>query len=132
MRKRNPDAKKNWNIANSDRIKKLGKDWRHANPDKVKALNLRRYGLTVEQFNDMLTRQDNKCFICCKPESSKTKSGKIRSLCIDHNHKTGKIRGLLCSNCNNGVGHLKIDEGPDLLLKALEYYLITSTKRKKA
>jgi len=47
---------------------------------------------------------------------------------IDHNHKTGKYRGLLCDNCNLGLGHFK--DSPALLAKAIEYLRAGSTKRK--
>jgi hypothetical protein len=55
----------------------------------------RRYGLSAADYNLMLARQDGVCAIC-------KRSG--RKLCVDHCHATGKVRGLLCSNCNRGLG----------------------------
>jgi len=57
----------------------------------------RRYGITLDDYNEMLKKQSNKCKICkISPDNLK------RKLCIDHCHETGKIRGLLCDKCNNG------------------------------
>ena len=52
----------------------------------------------------MLEKQNNKCAICKKDRNIFKKR-----LCVDHCHSTGKIRGLLCTNCNQGIGHLKDD-----------------------
>lgn len=59
----------------------------------------REYGLTQEQYDDMILSQKNLCAICNQPSK--------RTLHIDHNHETGKIRALLCSNCNLGIGNFK-------------------------
>lgn len=62
---------------------------------------LRNYGLTQDQFNDMVKAQDGKCAICdIKPP---------RTLHVDHCHDTGKIRKLLCDGCNQGIGLFKED-----------------------
>lgn len=58
------------------------------------------YGITPEQKNQMLEQQQNRCLICEKDISGKAKSH------IDHCHNTGKIRGILCSNCNRAIGLL--------------------------
>ena len=58
-----------------------------------------RYGITMEDYYKMLEAQNNKCAVC-KIEATKT-------LDVDHDHNTGKVRGLLCNNCNRGLGHLK-------------------------
>ena len=60
-----------------------------------------RYGITLETYNDMLFEQDGVCKIC------KGKNNSKQSLAVDHCHKTGKIRGLLCSPCNIMLGHSK-------------------------
>lgn len=57
------------------------------------------YGLTIEQYNDMLEGQDSKCAICEKP-FTKTPH-------VDHSHITGKVRGLLCRGCNIGIAHFE-------------------------
>lgn len=63
----------------------------------------REYGITQETFEILLKKQDGKCAICkIAPENIKNKV-----LNVDHNHKTKEVRGLLCNNCNRGLGHLK-------------------------
>ncbi len=58
----------------------------------------------------MLKKQDGKCAICKKVETSvNKKTNKFKDLSVDHCHKTGKIRGLLCSRCNSGLGFFKDD-----------------------
>jgi len=77
------------------------KQWRKNNPDKEKNNYLRtRYGITLEDFNTMHEKQKGCCAICGK-SSDENKQG----LSVDHNHKTGKVRGLLCSHCNFVIGY---------------------------
>ena len=64
--------------------------------------------------------QNNKCAICDKEETRKLK-GTLMRLCLDHNHVTGKIRALLCHDCNSGLG--KFYDSPDLLTKAAIYLM---------
>jgi len=64
----------------------------------------KRYGITQEQYLVMLAEQDGKCAICGREESALSRSGKIKPLAVDHCHTTGKVRKLLCFNCNNGLG----------------------------
>ena len=71
----------------------------------------RLYGLTEEEYSNMILSQNNICAICNK-SSHKT-------LHIDHNHITGKVRGLLCSNCNMAIGLLQDDI--ESLTRAIEY-----------
>ncbi|HET8687100.1 MAG TPA: endonuclease domain-containing protein, partial [Methanosarcina sp.] len=60
---------------------------------------LKRYGLTVEDYSSMLVDQGGRCAVC-KKEETRTVRGVIKSLSVDHCHLSGKIRGLLCDNCN--------------------------------
>jgi hypothetical protein len=60
-----------------------------------------KYGLTREQYDKMVQECDSTCAICNK---------KVEKICVDHDHKTGKIRGLLCHNCNTSIGLLCEDE----------------------
>ena len=55
----------------------------------------------------MILDQNNKCAICNEMETWKNKHGDIRPLAIDHDHSTGKVRGLLCTSCNALLGHAK-------------------------
>jgi hypothetical protein len=70
------------------------------------------YGLLPEQYEALVDRQDGLCAICRKPPGK-------RALHIDHNHETGAIRGLLCFECNSGLG--KFGDDPELLRVALRY-----------
>jgi hypothetical protein len=80
-----------------------------------------KYGITLEQFNAIRDSQESKCKICgiYKPLDAGN-GGKIGDcLHVDHCHKTGKIRGLLCSNCNVGLGNFQ--DTPEFLIKASDY-----------
>ena len=80
----------------------------------------RQYGITIEEYDDILLNQNGVCAICRLPESQRSNPrGAIDSLRVDHNHTTGRIRGLLCSKCNFGLGHLNDDIR--LLERAIEY-----------
>ena len=57
--------------------------------------------------------------MCLKPETIVTKTGRVKRLTVDHNHETNTIRGLLCSNCNTGLG--MFSDNPELLIAAAEY-----------
>jgi|TARA_R100001530_G_scaffold128297_1_gene97949 hypothetical protein len=81
----------------------------------------RKYGITDKQYKDMEREQNNKCAICEKPESRLDDNGYPTRLCVDHDHITGHVRGLLCSKCNLGIGYLMSDEGTDILFNAVIY-----------
>lgn len=76
------------------------------------------YGLTEKEYNDLLDRQGHKCALCRKE----------KRLQVDHCHKTGKVRGLLCSSCNTGIGRLGDDVDG---LKAAIAYLEGRSVRKR-
>lgn len=79
--------------------------------------NLKKYGLTEEDYNGLLEDQQGRCAICRSDESHRTE--RRYNLFVDHCHSTGKVRGLLCHHCNVGLGHFKDQQ--DLLTKAIEY-----------
>ena len=88
--------------------------WRKANPDKAKNNELKKmFGITLKEYNEMLEKQNHTCAICDGEEKFNG------SLAVDHCHSTGKIRGLLCTNCNRGIGHLK--DSISNLQSAIEY-----------
>lgn len=81
---------------------------------KERQHNLKRmFGMSLEEYDSKLQAQNGVCAIC----GGLCKSGK--RLAVDHNHTTGKIRDLLCGNCNGGLG--KFLDSPELLLKAADY-----------
>ena len=73
------------------------------------------YGMTLEEYDNMFNKQNGVCAICFQPCKSK------KGLAVDHNHKTGKVRGLLCANCNGAIGMLQ--EDPAIIDRAKEYIL---------
>jgi hypothetical protein len=75
----------------------------------------RLYGITPEQFDSMLLAQDGRCFIC------RNNFKDARDTHVDHCHKSGKVRSLLCSNCNTGLGQFK--DSPEILKKAADYLI---------
>lgn len=75
---------------------------------------LRHYGITLEQYNQMFEAQNGVCAICGQPEILFNKS-----LAVDHDHKTGKIRALLCGNCNHALGKFK--DSQEILQSAINY-----------
>ena len=76
-----------------------------------------RYGITIDQYENMKLLQNNKCAICCEEFSSIPRSA--RYACIDHAHHNGSIRQLLCTSCNSGLGNLH--ESILLIEKAIAY-----------
>lgn len=90
-------------------------------PEYYKTIQLKKkYGITLEDYNDMLKSQNYTCMICGKRETHKHNiSSKYVDLAVDHCHETGKVRGLLCTYCNVGLGAFKDDK--DLLEKAIKY-----------
>lgn len=67
----------------------------------------RNYGLTLREYETMLTEQGGVCAICQKPEVAAGRGGKMKSLSVDHSHATGKVRRLLCLRCNLAVAMLE-------------------------
>ena len=93
-------------------VKENSRAWRLNNPNPSKAYGLRaktrKCGITVEDYTRMFAEQDGRCAICGKPET-KTRGGVAVRLSIDHDHVTGKARGLLCNNCNVMIGYANDD-----------------------
>lgn len=80
----------------------------------------KRHGITLDEYNVMLARQNGRCGLCGDVEHAVEQSnGLVRNLAVDHDHTTGATRSLLCSKCNLGLGLFEDD--PVLLGKAIEY-----------
>lgn len=80
---------------------------------------LRRYpGFTPQRFNEMMLAQESACGIC-GTDIGGQRAGRNHRYHIDHDHDTGKIRGLLCPHCNKGLGHFGDD--PDTIQSAVDY-----------
>lgn len=98
-------------------------EWRRNNPDRQKAIhrrhNLKRnYGMTVGQYEAMLRAQSSGCAACGSKDNG---DSRFDTFAVDHDHRTGKVRGLLCSQCNFALGH--VNDDPDRLM-ALAAYLL--------
>lgn len=91
-------------------------------PDYYRNNSLKKfYGIGIAEYEEILKSQWGRCAICGKEETMihpNHNTGKPQRLAVDHCHNTGKIRGLLCSRCNIGIGKLNT---PDLLRKAAKY-----------
>ncbi len=132
---------KRWREENKERIRAYQKQWRERNAQHVSAYqreyqadykeredvqfktwmrNLHKnYKISPEVFNKMWEDQEGKCAIC---EQAMNPRGRLKSAAsVDHNHETGKVRGLLCRGCNHGIGNLKDD--PKVLQSAVEYLM---------
>lgn len=108
-----------YNAANKEQRAASRKAHYKENPDFYKERNIRRFWVTLDQYRSVLATQRGVCAICGKPETAKHQSGKQKDLAIDHDHATGAFRGLLCVNCNNGLGRFK--DSPELLISAAKY-----------
>jgi len=112
-----------------EKSNKRQRNWRKNNPEKAAAARNRqkdymheyylknkdrayhrflknKYGISLDEYNEMLKEQNNSCYICGKHESEQKKR-----LNVDHNHQTGKVRALLCVTCNTSLGLMKEDLG---------------------
>jgi hypothetical protein len=95
-----------WCAANREYKNRKERERRKNNPDKIKDGYLRhRYGITLDQFRSMGSR----CMICHSEDR----------MMVDHDHKTGKVRGVLCHSCNIGIGWLR--DSTERLMAAVAY-----------
>ena len=99
-----------WVLNNREKANKIASNWRKKNPDKDLNIQLKhKFGITLEIFKKIKVKQKNKCAICKKK----------KKLVVDHNHKSKKVRGLLCFTCNSGIGMLK--DSIDILKSSIKY-----------
>lgn len=84
---------------NKERISKRNKMRAFNNPTLIREKHyIKKYGITLGEYNVLDESQNGLCAICRNPQNNK------KNLSVDHNHKTGKVRGLLCHKCNVGLG----------------------------
>lgn len=110
---------KKWRSENPERVKELHKTWAENNRERFNEINHARYikkayGMTVKERDALLASQNSACAICQTPLE-----GRGHLTHTDHDHNTGLIRGILCTNCNRGLGHFQ--DSASLLRKAAEY-----------
>lgn len=127
-------------MADPEPAKARVKRWQQANPDRVNAYRrsrrlepevkrreraghlMRKYGLSLEQYDGMLEAQGGGCAICGRPARNDS------SLHVDHDHATGAVRGLLCFSCNNALADFQEDRG---MLRNAIGYLMAHTEREE-
>jgi hypothetical protein len=122
-------AKAKWYVSNRERAIARSRAWRETNRERYLAyarnyrknnqtydrdLHLRRaFGIGMKEYGALLEAQGRACAVCQEvPDET-------RSLHVDHDHETGKVRGLLCMRCNNALGLFR--EDPDVLAGAIDY-----------
>jgi hypothetical protein len=119
------EAHKIWRKLNYDKIKEQNRKaearWREIHPDRAKEVYMRyynkdhrytlNYGVTFNFVKELYLNQEHKCAICGEVKE-------LNKLQLDHNHITGKIRGLLCFRCNSKLAHV---ENREFLEKSLLY-----------
>jgi len=105
--------------ANPNRVKNNSK-YQKTSKGRISARKnvLKQYGLALEDYEKMFSNQGGACMICLRPESA-THGGKIKNLCVDHCHESGRTRDLLCSGCNVALG--RIEDNIDTLKAMIEY-----------
>jgi hypothetical protein len=106
-----------WRDANRDHYNTVSRQYRNTRAERIRHVS-KRFGLTEAQYVAMEEQQEFACVVCRKPFSEMA-----RQPHVDHCHKTGAVRGLLCSGCNQALGNAKDDPA---LLRALASYLETS------
>jgi len=95
-----------------------------ANLEKHKDQQLKRaFGITLEEYDALLLKQKGVCMICGKPESK-------RKLSVDHDHKTGRVRGLLCNHCNRLLGDAY--DNIKILQSAISYLQLAQVQKEAA
>jgi hypothetical protein len=110
----NRENAKKWNRENRERFNENKRRSAKNNPDSCKNIQLRnKFGITLEEYKNILAKQKGCCAIC----GEKCRTGK--DLAVDHNHKTSKVRGLLCQGCNIGLGQFK--ESKIIFSNAIRY-----------
>lgn len=97
---------KAWKLKNKERNNEINRKIAYKNMP-----HLKRYGITKVDYDKMVADQNNLCAICKQPETFKRKKldNQVARLAVDHCHKTGKVRGLLCRRCNQFLGHANED-----------------------
>lgn len=108
------EYQKQWYLKNKEKVLLSKKEYALKNPRyQYSTLIKREYGLSLEDYDKMILSQSGSCLICGANCENK------RNLSVDHCHKTGKVRGLLCIGCNRGLGAFK--DNINHLKEAIQY-----------
>jgi hypothetical protein len=127
---RTPEQRRVWArtyyLRHRDRIRARTKAWYAANRDRrIETLRkwhfAKKYGITPDDFDVLLLCQNNVCAIC---------SSRRKTMCVDHDHSTGEVRGVLCRSCNVALGQM--EDNVAWLARAIEYLNDYSTRVQQA
>jgi hypothetical protein len=122
-RVKNRLAQQQWRANNPGRQRELVREWQKKNRPHYLKLRReshyrRKYGIEMSKYLTMVKLQKGRCLICKGKPQGKTE--RTKKLQVDHDHKTGRVRGLLCINCNRALGYFKDDP---MRIKAAIHYL---------
>lgn len=106
----------------------VNKNYRKHQADRVLQDKTKNYGISAKEYVELLEKQGHVCAICGEPET-RIHRGTLASFSVDHDHETGKIRGLLCGTCNHGLGYFRDDV--ELMKSAIEYLDRNGSKPKR-
>lgn len=120
QKQREADRMREWRQKNKDKTRAYSQKARDLYPEResrrmYKSSLKRYYGITIEQYEEMLKAQDFKCAICGTDDPSNKRQ---KRFCVDHDHDTNELRKLLCLKCNMALGVFK---NINLLNKAINY-----------
>lgn len=119
---RSKQTKDGYGYRCKDCDKKARLKYQTENKERFKEINRNkllknRYGISLDEYNTMLEQQNYSCKICGSKDSSSPHGS--ANFAVDHCHETGSVRGLLCNQCNRGLGLFK--DSTELLLKSINY-----------
>ena len=111
-RKAHPEKIGAWQREHPEETKRSAAQWKEAHPGYGTArMRERVYGFPKDVYDALLEKQGGKCAACGKPNSGhKNRNGEYAPMFVDHDHDTGKVRGLLCAQCNVALGVLEDSE----------------------
>lgn len=110
------EYQRQWQRLNREKMRGYAKKYYHSHKEKTREYQIQhRYGISGDDFLAIWDNQGGRCAICRKSFA------KQFDVCIDHCHKTGKVRGLLCRNCNIGLGHF--GEEPEVFNRIVKYLM---------
>jgi len=120
----NKEYRKTYSDTKKEKIRQQIKAYNRANSERQKSLKLSKmYGITIDDYLRILAKQNGVCAVCGK-------TGGQKCLSVDHNHNTGKVRGLLCQRCNLVLG--RMEDNPALIVKLAKYVKVANKAALKA
>lgn len=113
------ERRRDWRARNNDHERAYRRKYYAGNRDRIRGHQRQaKYGLAPDAYQELVRQQDGRCAVC---GTSDTGAVHKQALCVDHNHETGAVRGLLCDPCNRAIGLL--GDSPDRIFAAALYLL---------